>query len=268
MRQLRVLALAMVAVSAFGAIVAASAEAEGPFFRECIKENGAKECTISQRLSKEKSLTVSATKEFVLGTAAQKIKCTALAAPKAVLIPTAEGTAGSSEEQLTFKNCTVSGNNKEGKECKVEKEEITTNVLINTLDKENEQSTKGEKLLVSFRPKEGKVFVKVKFTPAGNCILPETAIELAAGATLGVAGVVDNEAQENVLLEEPSETLGIQGLIKFPETLLKTEWVEEGKKVKEIKEGLVAFGKAVTSFTGHALLELTGGKVKWGVFGK
>jgi hypothetical protein len=274
MQRLKALALVMLGVFAFAAIAATSAEAkEGPFYKICTEEKEGK-CEKNERLKKGqgKKVIVAAQKEFVLGTSVQKIKCTELAGP-ATLMGSEPGTAGSSEEVLTFKNCTVSGNNKEGKECGVENKEIQTNALINTLDKENQVATHGEKFLVSFRPKEvkekvEKVFVKVKFAPAGNCVIPETAIELAAGATLGVAGVAENEAQEAVQLELASETFGVSGYIKFPETLLKTEWVEEAGKVKEIKEGLVAFSKAVTVFTGQAKLTLEGAAKQWGVFGK
>jgi hypothetical protein len=57
-------------------------------------------------------------------------------------------------------------------------------------------------------------------------------------------------------------------LLFFPATLLGAKFVEGekvSKEVTEIKEGLAAFGKPVTKFTGHASIELTGVE-DWGVF--
>jgi len=112
----------------------------------------------------------------------------------------------------------------------------------------------------------------------------ETNIELTGTAKLGFAGVADLEractkAEEETAGKElceaghapiklaENEELGKKSLVAFPKTLIKTEFVEEGKVVNEVKEGMDIFGKVVTKFVRHTADELTGVE-DWGVFGK
>jgi hypothetical protein len=57
----------------------------------------------------------------------------------------------------------------------------------------------------------------------------------------------------------------------FPKTLLKKEFVENEGTVEEVTEGMAAFGKSVTSFTGDVKGDMwtnKGEEVRdWGVFG-
>jgi hypothetical protein len=117
---------------------------------------------------------------------------------------------------------------------------------------------------VGFKPFEGPVFAKVKFV-GEKCTLKETAIETTKG-DLAIAGIAENAKELPIELEVASrELLGTAAFVRFPETLLKTEFVEKAKMVSEVKEKLDAFGKAVTKITGRIKLVLT--KAAWGIFG-
>jgi hypothetical protein len=257
MQRFRIIVLAVVASIAFGAITAASATAgEGPFLKVTGTRLGAGET---------KAITVKQKGSFELGTGAGQpaITCTELAGT-GQLVGSAVGTAGSSRENLTFKGCTVANN---GAGCEVEKKEIKTGELENWLDKTNATFTAGENFLVGFKPVKGIVFVTVKFTGA-TCKFETTPIETGKG-DLGVAGIADNEAQEPIKAESATETEGVCGLVEFPKTLLKTEFVEKEHVVSSVTEKLTAFGKNVTVFSGHAEVCLSGAaKTKWGIFSK
>jgi hypothetical protein len=267
MHRFRTLMLAAFVLLALSAVAATAAQAEGPFYSTCTKKEGTK-CVERKRLEAGQTLipTAEATEAFTLEAATkQVIKCSKLSLEKATLQGSAKGTGGSGEQTDVFSGCEVKNN---GAACEVEGGKIKTEPLKSTLDKENEKAVKGEKLLVSFQPVKGAVFVKVKFT--GTCTLKETAIELKGGVKLGVAGTLDlakagSEGGHEAIKLEENEELAETGLIHFPPTLLKTEWFEEGGKATEIKEGLVAFGQAVTKFEGHAKVTVAG--TDWGVFG-
>jgi hypothetical protein len=278
MRRIRVLLAALLAVFAFGVVMSATAEAkEGPFWSECAKKSGEKPCEEYKRIGKGETriALTKATVTFTLGTATQKLVCTAMEQQgnNNAYNGSAAGTAGSVLLKLSFKGCTVEKN---GEGCEVEGKEINTEEIKGTLDKENKAAVKGEKFLISFAPKKGAVFVKVKFTGA-KCTITETAIELSGTNKLGVAGIVDLEksntafegTHEPVKLEE-NETLQKVMLTNFPKTLLKKEFVENGGVVEEVTEGLSAFGKAATEFKGHAQADMWNNKneevTDWGVF--
>jgi hypothetical protein len=266
MHRIRVMALAGLAIFAFSAIVATTAQAtEGPFYKTCAKKENP--CAAPKRLGAGETLvpTSETTKTFVLEAAEAGVvlECTKQTLKEATLVGSAAGTAGSSVETIVFEGCTQKGDGAEPG-CIVAGKTITTVPLVNTLDKENKVAKKGEKFLVSFRPKAGSIFVTVKFE-GSTCKIKESAIELGAGAKLGVAGTADNEAQEAIKLEE-NETFGESGLIAFPTTLLKSEFVEEGKVVSEVKEKLTFIGVPVNRFEGHA--KITVAKTSWGIFGK
>jgi hypothetical protein len=278
MQRIGISMAATLAVLALGVIAVSSAQAEGPFFDECAKKTGAKPCERYQKIAKGETriLLAKAVATFTIGTATQKLICTAM--EQAGAGNTFNGSAiknpGTVLLKSRFTNCTIEKN---GEKCEVEGKEINTEEMKGTLDKENKAAVKGEKLLISLAPKKGAVFAKVKFT-GERCTVKETAIELSGANKLGVAGIVDLEREnptfegshEPVRLEE-NETLQKTMLLLFPKTLLKKEFVENEGNIEEVTEGLSAFGKAATEFKGHLVVDMWNNKSEevedWGVFG-
>jgi hypothetical protein len=303
MKRVSVIGLAVVCVLALSAVMATTAEAkEGPFWRLCVKGGtGAgslfedSECSKlnaagpfrGERLASGVAKGVMATvkKTFKLTSGTITIECTGMnlleTGTKTGTVSWSRingsnaGTSGGGTQVIEFTGCTVAGN---GEKCEVEGKKITTKELTVWLDKEKEKAVKGEKLLVSFKPTSGLVFVLIKFKPAagGKCTLTEASVETGTGK-LGVAAIAETETApksgklEPVKLEE-NEKLTFKNALTFPPTLLKEEWIEEGGVVKKVEEKLSFAGKAVAVFEGSSIVELKeeGGiaKESFGVFGK
>jgi hypothetical protein len=265
MQPIRLIAVSALAIFALGAIGGTTAQAaEGPFYKTCAKKENP--CAAPKRLGAGETLTptAEATKTLVMESieAGVTIECKKLKLEKATINGSAVGNAGTGIATSVFEECTQKGNGAEPA-CKVVGKTITTVPLVTTLAKENKTAVKGEKLFGSVRPKEGSIFVNLKFE--GTCKLATAAIELGPGAKLGAAGIVDNEAQEQLKLEE-NETLGEAGLAESPKTLIKTVFIEEGKAVTEVKEKLTFAGLPINRFEGHG--KGTVAKADVGVFSK
>jgi hypothetical protein len=161
--RLSTLVLAMLAVFAFGAIVAAAAQAEeAPF----ITVEGTRLASGSSREITVKMASANST----LTAGPITLTCTKLEAKAgAKLNGSNAGEAGTGEMTLRFFECKVTGN---GSGCKVVKEEVETVPLRAELVED--PSTK-KILLVDFLPASGSVFATEHFEGSG-CTFKETKI--------------------------------------------------------------------------------------------
>lgn len=242
--------LAALAALALSAITATAAEAkEGPFWR--IEKT---------RLAAggKANITGKAGTNFVLEnkTSGVVITCTGLHLKhekQAVLLGSTGANFGSSEEEVLFEGCVVTGN---GTPCEVEKKYIKTFPVTNKLDFETKELKEGEKLLVLFQPVKGNLFSTIKFVGAG-CKLKEGTVE----------GSVAGEAwQGKKAVTKGAETEAVINEVNFPKAQIKVAWLEEAGVKKEVKPKLTFAGTAAT-LEGRSEIELES-KEKWGVLTK
>jgi len=253
MKQIRILGLAVLAVFALSVITATAAQAtEGPFFK--IENN---------RLLENEPIESAGTKEYVLKSGEFRIKCTGQKIENGTFEGSSGKTRSQSLEYVVFEGCTVTGN---GSPCEVFSEKITgkpevkvirTKLLTNILDFSNKEATKGEKLLILFKPTKSAVFVTIKFTGTG-CTLFKT--ETTAEGSVAAEAL---EEKEKPVTVEENEPEGVKGFVNFPEVPIKVEWEEVGGVRKEVKTKLTVFGKA-SELQGRSEVKLTS-KAKWGV---
>jgi hypothetical protein len=156
------LVLAMLVVFAFGAVMAAAAQAEEA---PRISVEGTILGAGSSREATVKMFSTNSTLEA----GGVTVTCTTLEAKAgAKLVGSAAGEAATGEATLRYTGCSVTGN---GSPCAVEKEEVETKPLRAELV---EDLTK-KKLLVDFLPATGSLFAELKFTGAG-CTFKSTKV--------------------------------------------------------------------------------------------
>src|SRR5579864_7876719 len=194
MKRVRIVVLASLAVFAFGAIAATSAQAvEGPFY----KVGG-------KRLAKGETKEIEAKLlegRIVLLAGTVEVLCTGVDLEKGAKIIGSNGAnPGTSEEKVLFTGCIVNNN---GASCKVVGEKIITNTLVNTLDFQNEKPVKGERILTLFKPKEGAVLAKIELT--GECTIPSTPVEGSFAAQADFLNSVTGKIEFALVEEEPAE---------------------------------------------------------------
>lgn len=212
-------------------IACEGASAEGPFFK--LEGKRVEPGELGE-------ITAKASKSYVLknGTVKITITCTKV---------------GESEGSPIFDGCTVTGN---GEPCEVEGGKITINPL--EAFQAFSTATRTGKLIDFTRPATGNVIAKVKFTGSG-CTNKETAIEgsyITEDWTGGKAVEVGVNEKEALTIEENE-----------PATAIKTAFIEEGGKLKEVKtKPLEGFGSAIT-VEGRSEYELVS-KKKYGIFTK
>jgi hypothetical protein len=221
MKTFRALGVILGAIFVLSAVAATAAQAaEEPYYQV----NGARLAAGETR-----EITVKAAKSFVLKNTISKATVTCkenTVAKGSIILGSAKGSPGRSDEVVEFKECEVTNN---GTGCKVE-EPIVTKKLVNKLVYSKELAGIID---VLFTPETGKVFAELTFIGSG-CKTPNTTVE----------GNVAAEA----LMKKTSLTFGTNGTeepvgeVNFPSTSI-TEVFEDKTKVKV---GLTAFGTAAT----------------------
>jgi hypothetical protein len=277
MKRIRTLVVAAVlTMLALGAITSTAAQAsEGLFYRICKKVGTGLNGEFKDNECKEKLTTLNGwnkirllenetseiegkmqSKEFVFANGVQTIKCQKLKVEKGIIVGSTGANASGGEGVGVFEECTIEGN---GQACEVEGKQIKTEPVRATLDFAKEKVEKGDVHLIVFEPASGAVFAKLKFTGTG-CSVRTTTVEGKVG------GQLDNGKQELLKLEE-NEELSTKGLISFPATLIKEEWVEKAGKREKVALSIKALGKAATKFEGKISSMLVNGDHA-GVFSK
>lgn len=248
MNRIKVLAMALVAVFAIGAVAASSALAiqAGPLF----------EVEGSRLVTGSKNVTTKNLGDFTLvpsGSLGAKptTLCSGLSAPTVLL------GGGTSDTTITFTGCEATGTGLNG-QCDVLSVGATPgNIVVNAKDElvyvgkkeeaENETGQLGD-----------------LFTPAGGGNTFVTLIYLSLGSSCPT-GSVETAVEGNVIgLVEPVNTTSKQGMLKFPAAAITKawQWLSLGK-VHEVKSALKVFGENAVQL-GLADLELeTGGS--WAV---
>jgi hypothetical protein len=240
--------LALVAVFAMSAVAAASALAvNGPYY----KVAGARLGSGSTHPVKVKASVEYKLKGTIFGVTVTT-KCKSLTLnPGAVIVGSAVGTAGSSKEILEYGECSVENN---GSSCKVEKSEVKTKEVTNTLAYSS--SAKTGKLLTAFVPVSPNVFVTIKYE--GTCNTKEVTVE-------GSAVAEDLNGKGEVISVGSHETEEATGQLKNnPENGVKY-WTESGSTLTphEANLSFATFGSA--TIEGKSTVELGEGTL-WGVF--
>jgi hypothetical protein len=234
---IRRLVLALLAVFAFGAVAAASAQAveeEAPFWVIEGTRLGAGETHyITAKISNEEGTEAGAS--FVLTAEKKSIKCTGLKLKEGVLLGSAAGNPGTNDEVIEFTKCTVEGN---GEGCKVKGEAFTTKNLKSELVKK----VGTEEILVEFSPISGATLATIEFEGAA-CVVKSTAV------TGSVAAMV---------LGDPAN-LEKSELVSFPAMAIKEVLLVKSKISEVTKVGLTAFGGEAT-LAGTALVSLANAK--------
>ncbi|HXB64673.1 MAG TPA: hypothetical protein VNV42_07335 [Solirubrobacteraceae bacterium] len=242
--RLGTLVLAMLAVFAFGAIVATAAQAveEAPRFSVAKK-------LLKKGESEEPSVTAVGSSTLTAG--ADVVTCTTLEVKKgAKLLGSEAGEAGTGEATLRYSGCTVTGN---GTPCEVTSKEVETVALRAELV---EDAATKKVLLVDFLPASGSLFTTLKFTGTG-CTVKETKVTgkdvlaqvRTAGGRVVELGLTAEEAlswHAEVLKEQPPSFWLVKGGVG------KTVTLEEAEK-------LMAFG-VPAKLEGTAALALVSGK--------
>jgi hypothetical protein len=279
MRQIKLLALAALAVCALGATVVSTAQAiEGPFYKLCEPKTGGKfednECSkegttkafekVRLLEGENRALEAALSEEYTLKSTGITIKCKGTKLESAWLLGSTGASAGSSLETVVFEKCTVTEN---GEPCEPFSEKkpgtkelgvIRTRPVLNTQDFANKTSVKGEVLLTFFQPVKNPVFVVVKFTGAG-CKVTSIAIE-------GTVAAEDLEGAKAPVKVEETEKLAEVGYVRFPAAQIKKDFLEEEGVRREVKPELKA-GGLKAELTGGTEIKLAT-KEHWGVFTK
>jgi len=263
MKRFRLIGVAVLAVMALGAVVASGAQAESaPFFTV----GGA-------RLAAGKTHNIEAhgIANFELNTPAlgSKIRCTALAVEKGVLLGSEPGTHGESSQTSAFSGCTLVEGNGQSRGCHLAETEggtvtsttITTNPLRGELVENAVNGVPGKKLLELYTPATGKVFVTINFGP--NLTDCEVLADQVSGST---AAEVLKENGSNIELPGPTgeETSFVD---KFPTTAITEVWLVSGGTGKIVEVGQKSFGNPSTQLgTALVLLANTKGEDERGLW--
>lgn len=247
------IAVALLAVSALGAVAVASAQAaptEGPFWKingARLDANETREITVKAFEGTKNPLKLEAE---LLGIRA-KIECGLASVAKGSFL--AGGAPATSREILEFSFCTAIN---VGEGCKV-KEPIKTEPVRSELVYNDEAKTVGEKILVESDPEAGTeaTYVVIRFEGA-KCIVNFT--EVDKGLALGDAftdPLTDGGREEQVTLATAEQT---SALIRAPDAE-KSVYLLKGAilELVEIKP-FKAFGNEA-KITGTVLVLLTDG---------
>jgi hypothetical protein len=236
MKRFRLIAVALLAVFAFGAVAASAAQAEeAPFW------------TVGgTRLEKGQTrfITAKEVSPFVLSGGGVSVTCDETSVlPHGVLLGSEAGEPGTNDEVVTFKTCKVEGNGT-GSECGKVVEPINTTNLKSELVLDKTKV----KLLTLFEPASGSLLATLEF-PKGCKV-----------ETSKVTGSVNAEVI-NQKTEKPVETTSTKEQaeswwLKFPEAQPVHVWLIKGGKGEEIEtKALEAFGTSAT-LSGTALILL------------
>jgi hypothetical protein len=241
MKRFRLIAVTLLAMFALGAVAASAAQAEeAPFW------------TVGgTRLEKGQTrfITAKEVAPFVLAGGGLTIKCTATEIlPYGVLLGSEPGEPGTDDETVTFKTCTVKGN--EGKEEKVKGECEKVNEPINTSNLKSElvEDKTKTKLLVLFEPQSGATLAILTFPV--SCKLKELKV---TGSVL--AEVINEKTGKPVELPNPHEQ-AISWELKFPEIQPVHVWLIKGGTGTEIEAKPLEAGGAAATLSGTALILL------------
>ncbi len=240
---------ALLAVFAFGAVMASVAQAEetkGPSWSVEGKRLGAGET---------KGISAKAVGNQTLEAGGITITCTALEAKSGQISGTAENESGKNGGTLRYSGCTVAGN---GTKCAVEGGAIST---VNLRSELVEDAATKKVLLVDFLPATGKLFAEPKFVAetGGTCTFKFTKI---TGIDV-LAQVLTDPGELSVELGGTPRGEAESWLLKVVPTQPSAFWLIKGGKGEEVKipaeEKLQAFGGPAT-LKGTALILLANNK--------
>jgi len=259
MKRFTRIGVALLTVSALGAVMASVAQAEpAPSF------------TVGgTRLIAGKTHNIDVkqfgTKNFVLATPALgvKIECTGLSAKEGVLLGSNPESPGRDDEVLVFSGCKLTEGNGVGAGCHLAAtaggEATSTTITTVALKSEQVESvvsgTKGNQLLEEFLPGSGTTFVPLFFGPAvPPCELLEAKAE---GSTAGEV-LLDNPSEGKIELGQAPQQR-TSWLLKFPSTSITSVWLISSGVGKIQKPALTLAGQ-VSVLEGTALTLLANTK--------
>ncbi len=251
MERLKSMVAALIAISALGAALASTAQAEeAPFWsvpgsRFVVRLAGGKTRFIAGKINKEGEAKA---QNFVLSASAGAIKltCTALKLNEGVLLGSNAGEPGTNGEVIELSKCKIEGN---GTKCAVTEPTVTEPLKSELV----ENSAKTD-VLVEFKPSKGTAIATLKFSAetGGKCTITETKL------TGSVAGEALDEKEEAV--EFPKSPGSAKSwLIRFPEKTIERVWLVKGGKGEETSLELSAFGTSATP-QGTVLVSLANSK--------
>jgi hypothetical protein len=251
--RLRTLLLALLAVFAFGAISAAAAQAEAPFWTVPAKEGSSE----TKRLAANETrfITAKTYNETQLESPSLKVKvkCPAVKLKEGVLLGSNAGEPGKDDEIIEFEGgCKQEGN---GEACKVT-EPIKTVHVKSELVENVEGGAAGKKLYTEFFPETGAKFTTIVFT--GTCKTKEIAVEGKVAAEVRTDPNKPPELGEIVELPNTGK-VAKSWLLNFPTTPIKEVWLITAEKGAVAKTELKAATEPAT-FTGAVLVLLANAK--------
>lgn len=225
MKRFTRIGVALLAVSALGAVMASVAQAEpAPSF------------TVGgTRLIAGKTHNIDVkqfgTHNFVLTTPALgvRIECTGVSAEKGVLLGSNPESPGRDDEVLVFSGCSLAAGNGVAAGCHLAATAggAATSTTITTVALKSEQvesvvsGTKGNQLEEEFLPGSGTTFTTITFGPAvPPCELLEGKVE---GSTAGEV-LLDNASEGKVELGQAPQQR-TSWLLKFPSTSISSVWL-------------------------------------------
>jgi hypothetical protein len=235
MQRFRLIAVALLAVFALGAVVASAAQAEeAPYWTV-----GGTRLEAGQT----RFITAKEVKPFVLTGGGLTITCTETnVLPHGVLLGSEPGEPGTNDEIVTFKACKVKGND-ETAECEKVTEPINTTNLKSELVEDKTKT----KLLVLFQPASGSLLAELKFPAA--CKIP------VAKVTGSVNAEVLNQKEEPV--ELPSKKVQAKSwLLSFPAQQPVNIWLIKGGVGKEVETKALEVNATPATLSGTALVLL------------
>lgn len=249
MRHCKTIVVAMLALFAFGVFTAAAQAEEAPFWSVEGTRLGASQF---EPFNARSEAGLSNTAQFTLTSEGGEVvtcKMQTLATGRK-LVGSAAGNAGTSEEAIEFRECSVSKN---GANCKVREPIVTTK-----LDGELVFTPKKIYAQIWFKPVTGTEFATIEFT--GECTFKVTKV------TGGVVGELwtDNTKEEATPVEGGEKFQAKSLLIEFPTKPIKFVWsIKGGEGTEEKVETLRAFGEP-SVLGGISLTSLPSG-AKWSV---
>ncbi len=249
--RVRLMLVALLGVFAFGAVVAAAAQAEeAPFWsREGVRLGAGETHYITGKLLKEGE--AGAVPSVLRAATGQTVTCTGGKLKEGVLLGSAAGNPGTNDEVVVFTGCTVENN---GAACSVEGGTVTTKNVKSELVENVESSKVGKKLLVEFFPNKGVQFATLKFT--GTCTVAETIVEGEVAAE-----VLTDPGELPVELPN-AKTEAHSWLLKFPTTPVKEVWLIKGGTGEAHKLATLKSFTEPSTLTGTALVLLANKELK------
>jgi hypothetical protein len=233
----KIIGLCLAAVFVMSAVAAATAQAEeAPFW-----SRGGSGARLKKGETRDISSKISSSTFVLKSSGGEVITCHGIRLKEGVLLGSEPGEPGTNDEVVEFFNeCGVTG---DGTGCTLEEPIVTENLKSELVYAENKKQ-----VLDEFKPASGTRLATLHFgstcTPAKGAIAVEGS----------VAGEVLTSKEVKVELpNHPAEEAS--GLVRFPETAIRTAWLIKGGVGEEAAIGIkVATLPAVLTGTAEVLL--------------